>query len=474
MPSYKNRLLEGPILRSLLRLALPIVAANVLQSAYQIIDAFWVGRLGGAAVAAVSVSFPVMFLMFAVGAGLSIAGSTLIAQYVGARNEKMVSHVAGQTMLMVIASAAVLTVLGYFISPLLLHLMGVTPDVYDGALGFMRVAFFSLAFNFAFFVFQAIMRSIGRANVPVLIVAATVIGNFVLNPLLIFGWGPIPAFGVMGAAMVTFITQAMASITGLIILRRGSHGIHVHWADFKPDLKHVKRAFALGLPASIEMSSRAFGLMVMTFLVTSFGTQTIASYGVGSNVFQVVIIQAVGLSMAVSALAGQNIGAGNIDRAAAIGRLGAMLGFGVLTCFGVIAFLCAHWLVAFFVPRDAGVIEEGSRYVRIMALSWGFIGIQFTISGMFRASGNMVINMVLTMIAQWVIQLPVAYLLSKHTSLGSEGIFWSVPITNLATALMMAAVFLQGGWRKKRLIQDSEHKLARKVTEDIESNEPRG
>ncbi|HTR88210.1 MAG TPA: MATE family efflux transporter [Reyranella sp.] len=452
VPSYKNRLLEGPILRSLLRLALPIVATNVLQSAYQIIDAFWVGRLGGAAVAAVSISFPVMFLMFAVGAGLSIAGSTLIAQYVGARNEKMVSHVAGQTILMVVASALVLTVIGWFFSPLLLRLMGVTPDVYDGALGFMRVQFLALAFNFVFFVFQAIMRSIGRAHVPVFIVLGTVIGNFALNPLLIFGWGPVPAFGVMGAAIVTFITQAMASIVGLIILRGGRRGIHVHWADFVPDMKHIKRAFRLGLPASIEMSSRAFGFMLLAFLVASFGTQTLASYGVGSNVFQVVIIQAVGLSMSVAALAGQNIGAGNIDRAAAIGRLGSMLGFGVLTCFGLLGFFFAHQLVAFFVPRDQGVIEEGARYLRIMALSWGFLGIQFAVSGMFRASGNLVMNMVLTIVSLWVIQLPLAYILAKHTSLGADGIYWSVPITNVLTATIMAAAFLHGGWRKKRLI----------------------
>jgi putative MATE family efflux protein len=352
--------------------------------------------------------------------------------------------------------------------------MGVTPDVYDGALGFMRVAFLGLVFTFAFFVFQAIMRSIGRATVPVFIVLGTVIGNFVLDPLLIFGWGPVPAFGVMGAAMATLAMQAMASIIGLVILRRGQHGIHVHWADFKPDVAHVKRAFGLGLPASIEMSSRAFSLMLMTFLVTSFGTQTLASYGIGSNIFQVVIIQAVGLSMAVSALAGQNIGAGNIDRAAAIGRLGGGLGFGVLTCFGVLAFFFAHPLVAFFVPHDQGVIDEGARYLHVMALSWGFLGIQFAVSGMFRASGNMVINMVLTIVSAWVIQLPVAYVLSKHTSLGAEGIFWSLPITNVLTASIMAAVFLQGGWRKKRLIQTDEGRLARQVTEDIESNEPRG
>src|SRR6478672_1016434 len=138
-PPQRTVLLEGPIIRSLLALAVPIMAANILQSAYQIIDAFWVGRLGGAAVAAVSLSFPVMFLMFAVGAGLSMAGSTLIAQYVGARNERMVGHVAGQTILMVGLASLILGTIGYFTAPSLLRLMGVAPDVYPGALGFMRV-----------------------------------------------------------------------------------------------------------------------------------------------------------------------------------------------------------------------------------------------------------------------------------------------------------------------------------------------
>ena len=220
VPSYKNKLLEGPILRSLLTLAIPIVAANILQSAYQLIDAFWVGRLGGAAVAAVSISFPVMFLMFAVGAGLSIAGSTLIAQYVGAGNQKMVGHVAGQTLLMVILASVVLGTAGFFLAPSLLRLMGVAPDVYAGALGFMRVSFIGLVFNFSFFVFNAIMRSVGRPTVPVFIVLGTVVLNFVLNPVIIFGWGPVPGYGVMGAALTTLASQSIASIIGFIILHR--------------------------------------------------------------------------------------------------------------------------------------------------------------------------------------------------------------------------------------------------------------
>jgi putative MATE family efflux protein len=470
VPSPNNKLLEGPILRSLLTLAVPIVAANILQSAYQLIDAFWVGRLGGAAVAAVSLSFPVMFLMFAVGAGLSIAGSTLIAQYVGAGNDKMVSRVAGQTLLMVIMSSVVLGTAGFFLVPSLLRLMGVAPDVYAGALGFMRVSFIGLVFNFSFFVFNSIMRSIGRPTVPVFIVLGTVFLNFALNPLMIFGWGPIPGHGVMGAALTTLVSQSIASLIGFTILGRGMHGVQVRLSDFIPDFSHIKRAFFLGLPASVELSARALGLMMMTFIVSSFGTLSLAAYGVGGNILQVVVIPAMGLSMAVSALAGQNIGAGNIDRAARIGRLGAIVGFGSLTTLGVLVFFFSTHLVAFFVPADPEVIREGSLFLRIMSLSWGCIGAQFAFAGVFRASGNMVVNMILTVMSQWVLQFPLAYILSKHTALGAEGIYWSMPVTNVITASITACVYWRGGWRKKRLLDD-EVILTEKVTEEIMKDE---
>ena len=188
MGAKKNKLLEGPILGSLLTLAVPIVVANILQAGYQVIDAFRVGRLGGAAVAAVSVSFPVTFLMIALGAGLAIAGSTLIAQYIGAKNQEMVnqemvSHIAAQTLLMVIVVSIVLGGIGYAATPALLHLMGVGPDVYPEALGFMRVSLIALVFNFIFFVFQAIMRGIGNATLPIYIMLGTVVLNFILDPL---------------------------------------------------------------------------------------------------------------------------------------------------------------------------------------------------------------------------------------------------------------------------------------------------
>lgn len=463
-------LLQGPILKSLITLAAPIMLMNIIQSAYTLIDAFWVGRLGGAAVAAVSVSFPIIFLCIALGTGFSMAGSTLIAQYFGARKTDMVDHVAAQSLLMSVIVAVVLGVMGFFAAPSLLGLMGVAPDVFEGALGFMRVSFVGLAFTFSMFMFQSLMRAVGETTIPIYISIGSVILNFVLNPVFIFGWGPIPAYGVMGSAITTVLAQMLGGVVVIIVLLGGKFGIHLRLRDFKPDFTYIKRAFFLGAPASAEMSMRALGMAVLTFIITSFGTMAIASYGVVSNVLNVAMIPAFGLSMAISTLAGQNIGAGNIERAGQIGRLGAWLGFWMLLGFGVIAFLFAHHFVAFFVPSDPGVIEGGAHLLRIMALFWCCIGIQFALTGVLRAAGDMITPLVISLVSQWVLQFPLAYVLSNHAGMGVDGIWWAFPIANVATTLVTVLIYVRGNWKKKKLI-DADDALVKKVTDETLTEE---
>ena len=206
--------------------------------------------------AAVSVSFPITFLTISLGAGFAIAGSTLIAQYVGAKNRPMVNHVAAQTLLMVVVVSVILGSIGYVLTPFLLGLMGVSPSVLSGATGFMRISFMGLVFVFGFFMFQSIMRGIGEVKMPLWIVLGTVCLNYILDPLFIFGYGPIPGLGVSGAALATLFTQAIAAIIGLAILLTGKYSIHLKISDFKPDFGYIKKAFLLGFPASMEMSMR--------------------------------------------------------------------------------------------------------------------------------------------------------------------------------------------------------------------------
>ncbi len=456
--------LSGPIHKALIGLSIPIILGNLLQTGYQLTDAFWVGRLGAAAVAAVSVSFPVTFLVIALGAGLAIAGATLSAQYMGAGRQDKVNHVAGQTMIMVTISSVVLGALGYALSPYFLTLLGVEPDVYSGALGFMRISFIGIIFVFMYAMFQALMRGIGQTKIPLLIVLGTVMLNFLLDPLFIFGWGPFPAYGVKGAALATLLTQAVAALMGIVIFMRGRHGILLSWRALVPDPVYIRRAFFLGFPASVELSTRGLGLIAMSFLVAGFGTVTIAAYGVGATIIQVITIPAMGLSMAISTLVGQNIGAGNIERASRITLLGALVGFGVLTFAGVIAYACAPVLVAFFVPGDANVIAEGAHFLRVMALAWGGIGIQLCIVSAFRASGNMLNAMVIALVSQWMIQFPLGYILSQHTVLHVQGLWWSFPVTNVLVSIISVCWFMRGSWKTTRLT--AEEKEIAKVAQN--------
>jgi len=455
MNEKSTKLLEGSIIKSLVSLAIPIILANILQTAYQLTDAFWVGRLGGVAVAAVSVSFPIIFLLISLGSGFAIAGSILTAQYFGAKNKEMVNHVAGQTFFMVIVSSIILGAVGYALAPTILKLMGVDMEVFVSALGFMRVIFMGIIFMFGFVMFQSIMRGIGEVKMPMYIVLGTVLLNFVLDPLFIFGWGDISGHGVMGAAMATFGTQAIAMIIGLVMLSKGKYYVKLKLLEFRPDYKFIKKAFLLGFPSSIEQSSRALGLIIMTFLIASFGTLAVASYGVGGNILQLVIIPSIGLSMAISVLVGQNIGAGNIKRASDIAKLGAIISFVGLTVIGITIFIFAKWLVTFFIPNDPEIIAVGTNFVKIMALSFGFMGIQMSLTAVLRASGNTFTAMLIVLLSQILLQFPLAYILSKHTSLGIDGLWWAFPISNILIALITLAWYRKGDWKKKNIMTET-------------------
>lgn len=455
---------EGPIGPALVRFAIPVMFGNLLQTGYQLTDAFWVGRLGAAAVAAVSLNMPVMFLVIAAGAGFGIAGATLCARYAGAGDQDMVNHVAAQTLVMVALISAVFALAGYAIAPHLIHWLGVAPDVYANALSFMRVSFFGVIFVFLYAMFQALMRGVGQMRMPLVILVCMVALNFALDPLFIYGAGPLPPQGVTGAAFATLLTQGLATTAGIVLLFRGRNGIKVTAANLRPDFAYIKRAFLLGLPGSVELSARGLGPMAMSFLVAGFGTQTLAAYGVGANVLQFITIPAMALSMSVSTLVGQNIGAGSIARAERAAVLGILMGLGLLTLVGIGVFAFAPAVVAFFVPTDAGVIADGAHFIRMMCLTWGGIGVQLCVVSAFRASGNMMAAMVVALVSQCIFQLPLAYVLSKMTPLHVEGIWWSFPVANIATAIFCMLWFARGGWQKA--MPSADRRLAVSVTEE--------
>jgi putative MATE family efflux protein len=460
---------EGPIVKALITMAVPIVMSNMLQTAYQLVDAFWVGRLGEQAVAAVSASFPVVFLLISLGGGLAVVGSAFVAQYAGARDYEAVNQVAGQTFLMVFAVALLLSVLGYlFVGPIL-DLMGIPAEIYELTHGFLSVSIIGVIFMFTYFIFESVLRGVGETRLPLMIVATTVLLNLVLDPLFIFGWGPVPAFGVKGAAYATIISQAVAAFTGMVVLMSNRFGIQITLANLKPDFPFMARALSIALPASVEQSSRAVGINAMNVLVISFGTTTMAAFGIGFRFLTFVIIPALGLSIATAALVGQNLGAGRPDRAEQVGSLAGRIAFFFLISVGAVFFIFARPLVTFFIPDDPSVIAEGSYFLRVVAFSFGFMGWQQVLLGVFRGAGSTVVTMFQAIISLWLIQFPLALFLSKFTVLGARGIWWAYPVSSVLTWLLTYVWYRRGGWKHRRLTTGQQFKT--RVSEEIIAEE---
>jgi putative MATE family efflux protein len=454
MRMKRNNLTEGPILKSLIALTIPVVLANILQTAYHLVDTFWVGRLGAGAVAAVSMSLPIIFLTISLGGGISIAGSILVAQYKGKKIQGNVDFIAAQTMFMVFFASLIITAAGYLLAEPVIGLMGAEPSVTSGAVSYLKISMLGTLFVFGFFAFQSLVRGVGEVKKPMYIVLGTVLLNLVLDPLLIMGYGPIPAFGVAGAAIATVITQGVALLIGVLMLFGGRYGIHIKKRNLRPDFPIMKKIFMLGLPSSIEQSMLSLSIIAMVFLVTSFGTMVTASYGIGIRIFSFIIIPILGLSMATSTLAGQNIGAGKIKRVERIVVLSSLIGFGALTTIGVVVFLSAEALTAFFVPGNAEVIANGASFIRILSLTFGFVAIHQVVVGVFRGAGEMIVSMVLTLILFWILRFPLAYILSNYTALSFSGIWWAFPIANIIGTAVAVIWYLRGTWKTKNITKE--------------------
>lgn len=458
-PAARPNLTQGPILNSLLALAWPIVFGNLLQTGYQLVDAFWVGQLGARAVAAVAISFPVNFLVIALGSGFSVAGSVLVAQNFGAKNLPMVNHIARQALVLETGLALLLTVGAHVASPYILHLLGAGPDIFEQANQFQRVLFWGLTFSFGFLMFQALMRGVGEVKIPLYINLVTLALNFALDPLFIYGWGPVPGLGVAGSAAATIITQAISLAVGIVVLVRGKSGIKLSLKGYRPDWPLLGRTFRLGAPSSIDLSARALGLSMLTTLAAGFGTTVLATYGIGSRIIALGIIPALGISLACSTLVAQNIGDKNMARAVQTANYAIAVSFAGLLVVGAAIWVAARPLVGFFLRGDAEVAGYAVEFIRIAALSLCFTGVQQTVSGAFRGAGNTLSAMVLTITGIWVIQFPVAWYLSHHTGLGFRGIWWSFVVANVGIALVAGLWY----WHSQELADPLQKQVDKEV-----------
>lgn len=447
----KQKLTEGSILSSLVRLALPIIMANVLHTTYQLIDTFWLGRLSANAVASVSISFPILFLVLSLGGGLTLGGSVIVAQYFGAENKKKVDYSSSQTVFVIFIISIFLALSAYLLAEPMMRLIGAEPPVLQDSVDYFQVSSFGFIFLFMFFVFQSLMRGIGDVMLPMYVVLITVLLNLVLDPLFIFGYGPISGYGVKGAALASILTQGISAIIGLAILFRGKRGIKIKFSEMKFDWKWTKRLFRIGIPTSLDQSTRSAAMILIIVLVTGFGSEVVAAYGIGVRILSLIVIPALGFAMATTTLVGQNIGARQIKRAEKVGDLSAKIAMYGLTSVGLLLFWFAEPVTAFFVPNDPQVIQDGALFIKIMAPSFGILGVQQVLNGVFNGAGFTQASLLISIFNLWIIRFPLAFLLSENTDLAEVGLWWAFPISNLLGGLVAFIYFKMGYWKVRTI-----------------------
>jgi len=440
----KVSMTDGPLLGVIVRVAVPIVLSNLLTATYQLVNAFFVGRLGAEAVAAVAASGPIFYVLVSLGSGLATAGSVLIAQYSGAERGEGVDHIAAQTLLMVAAVAAGFAAFGALTCRPLLRLIGVEPGLETLTAQYLSISYLGMVPLFGFMAIQGMLQAVGEVRFAFRVMLASVLINAALDPLLIFVFG----WGVAGAAIATVLAQATALALGLARILGGRSALRLRRAHFQPDLGHMRRAFGIGLPASIEQATRTFGSLVLMSTAAQFGTSALAIYGMGTRVMFFFFTPMLGLSVATAAVVGQNIGAGRMDRAEAAGRLCAWLSFGLLTAIGLLLAPAAPWIMGAMTPGASDLVRGASVFVYIFAPFLGVMAIPQVLCGVFRGAGSTRQSMTISLVMQWGVQLPSALFLAFLTPAGVLGVWWSYPAANAVASLICIAWFLKGPWRR--------------------------
>jgi putative MATE family efflux protein len=439
---------EGSLWRSVATIAVPVVLTNLLQAAYQFVNGYFLGHAGRDALAAVSASAPMFGVLMGLGLGLATAGSVFIAQYAGARRSDMVDHVAAQTLLSVGVVAAGFAALGLLFNGAIIRLIGLEAEIARLTHAYLAIAYLGMIPMFGFMTAQAMLQSLGDARYPLRVMIASVVLNAILDPILIFGWGPVPALGVRGAAISTVIAQMMTCVLGLARLAGGKSGVRLRFHHFRPDLPHIRRAIGIGLPASIEQATRTFGSLVLMSLAAQFGTTALAVFGLGTRIMIFFFVPMLGISVATAAVVGQNIGAGRMERAEAAARGTAIVSFLLLSALGLLLVPLAPALVAFMAPGQPEILAGTVHFIRIFGPCLGVMALPQVLNGAFRGAGSTRQAMGISLAMQWLMQMPCALILALRTPLGLDGVMWSYPVANVLASLLAIGWLLWGPWRR--------------------------
>jgi putative MATE family efflux protein len=440
----------GNLNRAILLLAIPMVMEMVLESLFAVVDVFWVGRLGADAIATVGLTESLLSLVMAIGFGLSLSTTAMVARRIGEKDPAGAAVAGVQAIVIGLAIAALIGIPCLFYAPDLLRLMGASPQVVGVGSGYARIALGGSAAIMMLFLNNAIFRGAGDAAIAMRLLWVSNIINLVLDPCLIFGWGPFPKLGVTGAALATFTGRSIGVLYQFYRLLRGTERIHILRSQIHLNFNVLLRLLRVSLTGILQFAIAHTSWIGLVRIVSIFGSAALAGYTIAIRILIFVLMPSWGLSNAAATLVGQNLGAKQPERAeSSVWRTGLynMIFLGVIGVFFVVF---AEPVIHLF-TSDPLVVPLAVSCLRI--LSYGNIGYAYGMVMLqaFNGAGDTVTPTVVNFFGFWLLEIPLAYLLAITLRMHSNGVFWSIVIAEGFIAAAGVVLFKRGRWKRQQI-----------------------
>jgi putative MATE family efflux protein len=440
----------GSLNRAILLLAVPMVLEMVLESLFAVVDVFWVGRLGADAVATVGLTESLLSLVFAVGLGLSLSTTAMVARRIGEKDPAGAAIAGVQAIAIGLAISALIGVPSLIFAPSLLQLMGASPQIVAVGSGYARIALGGSGAIMLLFLNNAIFRGAGDAAIAMRLLWVSNIINLILDPCLIFGLGPFPKLGVTGAALATFTGRSIGVVYQFYRLLRGTERIHILRRQIRLRMNVLLRLLRVSVTGILQFAIAHTSWIGLVRIISIFGSAALAGYTIAIRIVIFVILPSWGLSNAAATLVGQNLGAKQPERAEkSVWRTGFynMLFLGGI---GLILVTFAEPIVRLF-THDPMVVPLGASALRI--ISYGNIGYAYGMVMLqaFNGAGDTLTPTIVNLFGFWFLEIPLAYGLAIPAGMRSNGAFISIVVAEGAIALAGVLLFRQGRWKRQQI-----------------------
>ncbi|MGE3526418.1 MAG: MATE family efflux transporter [Gemmatimonadales bacterium] len=437
---------SGPIARSLILLAIPMVLETAMESIFALVDVFFVSRLGPDAVATVGLTESMLTMVYTAAIGLSIGVTAVVARRIGEKDPRGAAQGAFQGIVLGLIVACLVAAVGILYAPDLLALMGASGSVQAGGAGYTRVMLGGSGTVLMLFLINAVFRGAGDATIAMRSLWLANGINIALDPCLIFGLGPFPAMGVTGAAVATTIGRGIGVLYQVSRLMRRDGRIRIGRQDLAVRPAALRTLVRLSATGTFQVFIGTASYVALVRLVSNFGSNVLAGYTIAIRLVIFVMLPSWGLSNAAATMVGQALGAQKPDRAERSVRLAAFYNMLMLGAVSLVFLVLAVPIVGVF-SRDPAVLPNGVLALRTVSAGLAFYAYGMVLHQAFNGAGDTRTPLLLNLLCFWLMEIPIAWILSAQ--LGAVGVYLAIPIAESALTVLSALVFRRGRWKEK-------------------------